>query len=97
MFCKDPVVGLFHYYAVITALCISFQGLDHFNEIFQEAHGIIISRGDLGIDLPPENVCFNCLWNNSLRYLLHVIRYFNINVNQLFLAMVILKQNSNNN
>uniref|UniRef100_A0A0E0R5T5 Pyruvate kinase n=1 Tax=Oryza rufipogon TaxID=4529 RepID=A0A0E0R5T5_ORYRU len=32
------------------------EGLDHFDEILQEADGVIISRGDLGIDLPPEDV-----------------------------------------
>ncbi|XP_066339747.1 pyruvate kinase 1, cytosolic-like [Miscanthus floridulus] len=32
------------------------EGLDHFDDILKEADGIIISRGDLGIDLPPENV-----------------------------------------
>jgi len=33
-----------------------FQGLTHFDEILQEADGIILSRGNLGIDLPPEKV-----------------------------------------
>ncbi|KAJ3671606.1 hypothetical protein LUZ60_007685 [Juncus effusus] len=32
------------------------EGLEHFNEILKEADGIILSRGDLGIDLPPEDV-----------------------------------------
>jgi hypothetical protein len=39
-------------------LCFSFQGLTHFDEILQEADGIILSRGNLGIDLPPEKVSF---------------------------------------
>lgn len=34
------------------------QGLNHFDEILQEADGIILSRGNLGIDLPPEKVSF---------------------------------------
>jgi pyruvate kinase len=33
--------------------------LEHFDEILQEADGIILSRGDLGIDLPPEDVMLN--------------------------------------
>lgn len=32
------------------------EGLNHFDEILQEADGVILSRGNLGIDLPPEKV-----------------------------------------
>ncbi|XP_057979510.1 pyruvate kinase 1, cytosolic-like [Malania oleifera] len=32
------------------------EGLIHFDEILREADGIIISRGNLGLDLPPEKV-----------------------------------------
>jgi pyruvate kinase len=32
------------------------QGLIHFDEILREADGIIVSRGNLGLDLPPEKV-----------------------------------------
>lgn len=32
------------------------EGLEHFDGILQEADGVILSRGNLGIDLPPEKV-----------------------------------------
>lgn len=38
---------------------VIFQGLTHFDEILQEADGIILSRGNLGVDLPPEKVDFH--------------------------------------
>jgi len=31
-------------------------GLDHFDEILAEVDDIILSRGNLGINLPPEKV-----------------------------------------
>ncbi|CAL0316806.1 unnamed protein product [Lupinus luteus] len=34
----------------------NFEGLEHFDEILREADGVIISRGNLGIDLPAEKV-----------------------------------------
>lgn len=41
-----------------TEHCFLLQGLTHYDEILEEADGIILSRGNLGIDLPPEKVCF---------------------------------------
>lgn len=51
------------------------QGLTHFDEILQEADGIILSRGNLGIDLPPEKVC-NFLYLLMEKLDLYTIRLF---------------------
>ncbi|XP_058075651.1 pyruvate kinase 1, cytosolic-like [Magnolia sinica] len=48
----DMLGFFFHFIFVI----LTQQGLKHFDEILQEADGIILSRGNLGIDLPPEKV-----------------------------------------
>lgn len=40
----------------VLTLLADIQGLRHFDEILREADGIILSRGNLGIDLPPEKV-----------------------------------------
>ncbi|PHU17462.1 Pyruvate kinase [Capsicum chinense] len=46
----------------------SEEGLMHFDEILQEADGIILSSGNLGIDLPPEKI-WNETWLAGFFYL----------------------------
>nr|XP_010908225.1 pyruvate kinase 1, cytosolic isoform X3 [Elaeis guineensis] len=48
------------------------EGLTHFDEILQEADGVIISRGNLGIDLPPEKA--EKVFNQDM-YFKHTVKH----------------------
>lgn len=50
------VLTEYDYQPAIIAKIETAQAIDHFEEILMETDGVMIARGDLGVELPPEQV-----------------------------------------